>query len=127
MLFSTTNGSVSPPKWGKFNEQVPSTIKFLTDEDRVEYIHSPMLIHYIVKPWIIKNARYREEYWHYVEEAGFTATRENSKLETSLPTFFSNIQIACDEHNVLWLYGILNFIVKLLVEVKRLVLWPVKK
>lgn len=116
-----------PPKWGKFNEQVPSTIKFLTDEDKIEYIHSPMLIHYIVKPWVVKNVRYSDEYWHYVKKAGFNATKHNSKLTISITTFLSNVQIACDERNILWLYGGLIIIVKLLVGVKRLVMWPFKK
>lgn len=117
-----------PPKWNKFNMQIPSSIKFLTTDDRKEYIHSPVLIHYLIKPWYnLRYVRYSKEYQHYLAKANIPYTPmpyQGDKLRTYTSIILSNIHITCDECNMLWIFYIINFIIKIFLKIRNIIIYP---
>ncbi len=119
------------PKWNKFNSGYLGKDGFLTEEDRQEYIHRPVIIHYLasLKPWEdIPGLRYRELYYKYLnltEWKGFIPRRRpgESYMGVCKMIFFSNMKLWLAERNLSWMFRLVWYP---LVTIKRILFFPVR-
>lgn len=117
-----------PPKWNKFNMQTPSASFFLTESDRMEFIKSPVLIHYLIKPWLgLSFVRYTKEYKAYLEKAGFSyghPTFQGNKVKMYSQIILTNFRIACEENDLAWVYHVFSLFIKAACLVKKIISAP---
>ena len=118
-----------PPKWNKFNSGFIGKRGFLTEGDRQEYLHHPIIIHFLssLKPWQdIPGLRYRDLYYKYLaltEWKDFVPQRRPNESYYGLRKmiFFSNMQLWLSEHEVHFIFTILWTV---LVTAKRILTFP---
>lgn len=115
MLFSTTNGLDYLLNGTNLTKGFIGKRGFLTEGDRQEYLHHPIIIHFLssLKPWQdIPGLRYRDLYYKYLaltEWKDFVPQRRPSESYYGLRKmiFFSNMQLWLSEHEVHFIFTIL--------------------
>lgn len=116
------------PKWNKFNMGYLEDWQFLTKQDKEEFLHNPIIIHFLVlKPWFdIPHLKYKELYYKYLdltEWKGFVPIRRKNDSQYSLGKmiFLNNMRLWLRQRGMLWVYNMFYYSVMWL---KRVILFP---